>query len=195
MTEPKSLGWVGTTTAALVASALPSFLGWLFPSWDALFASSGRTLNAVWEFVTAKWSVPALPLVAVALAVAYLVVWRDARERREREAEGQAKIDEGVRSFVAIQAAERVAAKQSARNFNSAEQSILQQLLHSETNMEDAAEIASQSNAPRLAITAAARKLKESGLIEFRRAGYSDAYSLTDKGKALVLELWNDDQH
>src|SRR5262245_12829520 len=139
-------GFLWSLAGAWVAAAGLNFFGWLFPSVDAFFETSNKVLSAVWSFLTATWTVPAVPLVLGAFIVVFIIARLALRAPAARSAAGGYVLDDDL-------------------TFNFAEAHILKALLHADRPSVASAEVYMQGDHPELVLNDAAESLQRKGLI------------------------------
>lgn len=181
MSKDNSPGWFGLTTSGLVVLAVPGLAQWLFPNWDAFFKFGGKWFGVVWGWLTAEWTLPAVPLVLAFLGAMVLVA------KIASSSDSDSGISSNGDRWIGSPGAERKPA------FSNAQMHILMKLLHAEQNQMPLGDIKWGTREPELALTVGAEELASQGLLAIAK-GYLTIYTLTEAGKALTLQIWNDYQ-
>ena len=204
MSEKSSPGWIGITTSGLVLLAAPSLAQWLFPSWDAFFAAGAGFFAGVWRFMTAQWSVPAVPLVAVVLA-AVAWIWRLARPIAPPRMGSKIASSEGAERIASIREPQgavtinipgrgpvqaQPVGGPNPPKFTPAEASILNLLLHTSSDYLPGNKVEQEVPHPAIIVRDASDSLVRKGMIKVT-TGNLRGHSLTDEGKAVLIKAYS----
>ncbi len=210
----KSQGWWSTATSGvaggLVLLVVPGLAQWLFPDWSTFFAAGSKWMGVVWDWLTAEWKLPAVPVLVLFSALIFSVYRGSVRVRalNARWAGPGGKLGPVGADFIeeAATAAGAVTLSMSGGgstrlypvppggepplDFTAAESAILRTLLHAQDGFVIGRDIENGLDHPPLVVRDAGASLEAKGMISID-GGLLRHYSLTAKGQALLIKLWN----